>query len=484
MRYEPKTTPYQYQKEVLESSWDRPYYALFLEMGTGKSKVTIDTMAALFEAGEIDTALIIAPKGVYGNWVHKEIPQHLPDRIERQILQWQPNFTKKYTEAVRRLAYREFREGRKLHILVMNTEALQTEKGYKSALRFLTLNPDSLTVIDESTSIKTPSAKRTKNALKIGEASKYKRILTGSPVTKSPMDLYSQCHFLSPRALGFRSYYAFQNRYAKIVRRNMGSTSFNEIVGYQRLDELADKLNEFSVRILKEDCLDLPDKVYMRREVELTKEQRRYYDQMKTLALAQLESGELVTTQSVLTQILRLQQICCGFVQPDEGPLIELPSNRMDALHDLIEEVQGKAIIWANFTHDIERITSTLRKKYGSRSVVSYYGKTDDDARQQALVDFQDPESPVRFFVGQPRTGGRGLTLTEAKTVIYYSCGYDLEIRLQSEDRAHRIGQTEKVTYVDILTPGTVDEKVIDALRKKINLASRALGEEAREWLI
>jgi SNF2 family DNA or RNA helicase len=481
--YEFKTKPYEHQLDAFKKSYKSTYYGIFMEMGTGKSKVAIDTMGALYEAGEINTALIVAPKGVFDNWVQKEIPVHLPERIQTKIVRWQPNFTQKFRAEIRAIANPDEREPGFLHILVMNTEAFSTSKGAEAALRFVQLNPECITILDESTSIKNKSAQRTKNLIKVANASKYKRILTGSPITKSPMDLYAQCAFLSEDALGFKSFYGFQNRYAIIQRRTMGAHSFNEITGFQRLDELGEKLDKFSLRVLKKDCLDLPEKVYQRREIPLTKEQVKLYKQMSDLALAKLASGELATTQSVLTQIMRLQQICCGHLQPDEGPIQEIPNNRLQELLDITEEITGKAIIWATWTHDIHRIEKALKKRYGADCVASYYGETEQDDRQEIVNVFQDPSSPLRFFIGQPKTGGYGITLTEASTVIYFSNSYDLEIRLQSEDRAHRIGQKNSVTYIDLVSPGTIDDKILGALRDKNNLAGTVLREDVANWL-
>jgi len=366
----------------------------------------------------------------------------------------------------------------------MNVEAFSTRKGVQIAKVFLSKNPDNMVIVDESTTIKNRQAQRTKNIIALQNVSKYRRILTGSPVTKSPMDLFSQCEFLSPKCLGYNSYYAFQGRYANTQQRTMGHRSFQQIVGYRRLDELNQRLDRFSNRILKEDCLDLPDKVYIRRNVNLTKEQTKLYMQMKKLALAKLDNGELATTASVLTQIMRLQQICCGFLQPDEGEIEPIPNYRLPELMEVIDEVQCKAIIWATYTHDIKKIREALAEKYGEDSVADYYGETPQDERQEIVERFQDKDSPLRFFVGQPRTGGYGITLTAANTVIYYSNSYDLEIRLQSEDRAHRIGQTNKVTYIDLVSPQTIDEKILGALKNKIDIAGQVLGEDARDWLL
>jgi SNF2 family DNA or RNA helicase len=479
--YKFKTKPFDHQMTALKDSWAADYYALFMEMGTGKSKVAIDTIGALYKAKQINAALILAPKGVYDNWVQGEIPTHLPDDIKRSVVRWTPSTSKTFQESMKALVYDAF-DG--IKIFVMNIEALSTPRGTQVAYAFLCKNPANIMVVDESTTIKNRKATRTKNILMLAKDAKYKRILTGSPVTKSPMDLFSQCSFLSPDALGFNSYYSFQNRYALVQKRTMGSRAFQEIVGYRRLDELNLKLDSFSNRILKEHCLDLPDKMYIRRDVALTDEQKRVYTQMKKLALAKLENGELATTSSVLTQIMRLQQICCGFLQPDEGEIELLDNNRLKELLEITDELQGKAIIWATYTHDIQQVSSALRDRFGPEAVATYYGATPQDERQEIVNKFQDKDSPLRFFVGQPRTGGYGITLTAANTMIYYSNSYDLEIRLQSEDRAHRIGQENKVTYIDLVSPNTIDEKILKALRGKIDLAGKVLGEEVRDWLV
>ncbi len=479
--YKFKTEPFDHQRRALQDSWAADYYALFMEMGTGKSKVAIDTMGVLYKAKKVGAALILAPKGVYDNWVQGEIPTHLPDDIKRSIVRWSPSTSKKFQEEMKELVYKPF-DG--LKIFVMNIEALSTPRGTKAAYAFLCKNPANIMIVDESTTIKNRKATRTKNVMMLAKEARYKRILTGSPVTKSPMDLFSQCAFLSSDALGFNSYYSFQNRYALVQKRSMGSRAFQEIVGYRRLDELNLKLDRFSNRVLKEHCLDLPDKMYVRRDVPLTSEQEKAYVQMKKLALAMLDNGDLATTTSVLTQIMRLQQICCGHIQSDEGETVTLASNRYRELVDIAEELQGKAIIWATYTYDIQQIADALRHRFGPEAVATYYGGTAQDERQKIVEQFQDKDNPLRFFVGQPKTGGYGITLTAANTVIYFSNSYDLEIRLQSEDRAHRISQTKKVTYIDLVSPNTIDEKILKALRGKIDLAGQVLGEEVRAWLL
>tara|TARA_B100001250_G_scaffold332603_1_gene298047 strand:- start:807 stop:2153 length:1347 start_codon:yes stop_codon:yes gene_type:complete len=448
-----------------------------MEMGTGKSKVLVDNMAILYDKGKINGALIIAPKGVYRNWYSQEIPNHLASHIDYKTVLWTALTSKTKDKEYQQL----FKVDLDLHILIMNVEAFSTKKGLEFATRFLNCH-NSLVAVDESTTIKTPTAKRTKAILALGKLAKYRRILTGSPVTKSPLDLYTQCGFLNEELLGFGSYYSFRNRYAVMRNANFGGRRVQLIAGYQRLDELAKILKPFSDRVLKEDCLDLPEKTYIEREVELTSEQLQTYSTMKAAALASLK-GKRATAPHVLTQLMRLHQITCGHLKNDDDTITELKSNRVSSLLDLLEEVEGKVIIWANYVYDIKHIVAAIAKKYGEDSIVQYYGAIPSEMRQKYIETFQDPESKARFFVGNPQTGGYGITLTAANTVVYYSNGYDLEKRLQSEDRAHRIGQKKAVTYVDLITPKTVDEKIRKALRKKINIATEIMGEELREWI-
>ena len=472
-----KTIPYKHQKESFDSSADAENFALLMDMGTGKTKVCLDTIGHNFEEKQIDLAIIVAPKGVIANWVG-EIETHLPDRIEREIVLWKPNLTKTKRQELKDL----YEKSGKLKFLLMNVEAYSTKKGVDVA-EFFVKKFKVFMVVDESTTIKNRQAKRTKAICSVGRGAVIRRILTGSPVTKSPMDLFSQMGFLSPKILGFKSYYAFQGRYAVVQRRTMGAHSFNHVVGFRRLDELTETLEAHSYRVRKEDCLDLPDKVYVKREVELTQEQSDAYTQMKHLALARLESGELATTQNVLTQIMRLQQICLGHLTDDDGEVHHIKSNRLNELLDICDELQGKAIIWATWTMDIRSIAEALRDRHDVQAVATLHGETPDSDRQQIVESFQDRQSELRFIVGHPKTGGFGLTLTAANTVIYYSNSYDLELRMQSEDRAHRIGQENKVTYIDLISPKTIDQKIVEALRSKIKIADTILGEDAREWL-
>ena len=476
MNYKFKTKPYAHQLTALEKSWNKENFAYFMEMGTGKTKVLIDNVAMLYDKGKIDGVLIIAPKGVVKTWYEQELPTHLPNHIENVSVLWQPNITKTQQEKLDSL----FEIDTALHILIMNVEALSTEKGVKFASKFINSHK-ALMAIDESTTIKTPTARRTKNIIKIGLDAKYKRIMTGSPITKNPLDLYTQCEFLDPWLLDFASYYAFRNRYAEMKTMHLRGRSIQVVDKFQNLGELSDVVKQFSYRVLKEDCLDLPPKVFIKRHITLTADQKRVYEQMKEQAIAHL-NGKVTTTMTVLTQLMRLHQITCGYVTADDGTTQQVESNRLNELMSILEDTDGKVIIWANYQLSVGEIIQKIIKVYGPDSYVHYYGLTPQEDRQDFIRKFQnDPK--CRFIIGTPQTGGYGITLTEANTVIYYSNGYDLEKRLQSEDRAHRIGQKKTVTYIDLICEDTIDEKIVKALRNKINIASEVMGEELRDWI-
>jgi len=474
MHYKYKSKPFAHQKKALEMSWDKEVFAYFMEMGTGKSKVLIDNIAMLYNAGKIDGALIVAPKGVYKNWFDGEIPTHMPDYIEKKVGLWR---TKPDAPDLKPL----FSTGAELHILIMNVEAFSTKKGMDFAKKFLSSHK-TLMGIDESTTIKNPAAKRTKNIVSLSPLTKYRRILTGSPVTKSPLDLFTQCYFLDPFLLDQSSYYVFRTRYAVCRKINVSGRSVEIVVGYRNLGELSEKLKPFSYRVLKDDCLDLPKKTFVKRTVELTDEQKKLYKQMKQEAIAFL-NGKMVTSATVITQLMRLHQITCGHFTSNDGEVQDVKSNRIGQLMDLLEEMEGKAVIWAHYRYDIRKIVEAISKKYGENAVVTYYGDTSTDDRQKAIKKIQDPESPVRFIVGTPQTGGYGITLTGASTMIYYSNGYDLEKRMQSEARIDRIGQEKPMTYIDLIAEDTIDTKIVTSLRNKVNIASEIMGEDLKAWI-
>ena len=473
-KYPYKTEPYEHQRNALNESAEKVQWAYFMEMGTGKTKVTIDNMSYLFFQRKINAALIIAPKSVYTIW-ETEIETHMPDVLKKSIFKWNIDKPKDYYK---------LNEFQHLRIFLINVEALSTKRGFEACVDFLTKNKLNFVALDESTTIKNKSAKRTKNILGLRKLSHIRRILTGSPITKSPLDLFTQCQFLSPELLGFSSYLAFRNRYAEMTDIPVGSGRFISVPKYyKRLEELEIKLKQFATRIRKDQCLDLKPKVRSKRYIELEGESKKIYDRLRTSALAIVEDST-ISFSNKLTEIIKLHQVCNGFTKDDDGRMLPLHDQKIKALHEIIEESDGKIIIWANYLWNIHEIIHSLKSKYGEESVVSIFGEVNVKDRKKAVESFQN-DSNVRFFVGNPTTGGFGLTLTACNTVVYYSNNYNLEVRMQSEDRAHRMGQTGTVVYVDIVAKNTLDEAIMKSLINKGQIAAKTLGEEdLRSWLL
>ena len=468
-----KTTPYEHQKTALQKAWDKESYAFFMEMGTGKTKVAVDNIALLRLHKGITGVLIIAPKSVYTVWAYDEIEKHMSPDVKYSTYIWNIDKPKRLKEA--------YKINKDLTIFCMNVEALSTTRGYKAAVEYLTKHK-AITIIDESTTIKNYKAIRTNNVLKLGSFSKYRRILTGSPVTKSPLDLYTQCDFLNTSHLGFSSYYSFRNRYCVTHRLDLGNGRYTEIPKYYvHVDELEEKLKKFSFRVTKDECLDLPPKQYAKRYVELNEEQQKVYSSLKQIALA-IVQDETVSYNNKLTEIIKLHQVGNGFIKTNDGELKEFKNPKLHALSDIIDEADGKIIIWANYIYNIENIIHFLQEKYGKQSVVANYGAVDSAKRTIAMKRFQE-DPTCRFFVGNPSTGGFGLTLTAATNVVYFSNSFNFEVRRQSEDRAHRSGQTKTVLYTDIICKNTLDERILSSLSNKNKLASATLGDEFKEWL-
>lgn len=488
-----KTKPYPHQFHAL-TNYRQKDFAFLMEMGTGKTKVTIDNAYLLFREREINSLVVIAPKSVFMNWTAKEIPLHLT--CDHVSYVWSAANTKKNHKAMVEITRTDYPD--KLKVLAFNIEAFGNLKKCKAKdfLKwFLENNPKTMLVVDESTMIKNHKAKRTENLHELAPLAAYRRILTGSPVTNTPLDLYSQCYFLSPQLLKYPSYYAFRARYAIIEKINLRPIKDNtgriikqptypKVVKYQRLDELNAKLKLFSYRVTKEECLELPPKTFVTRNVELTPEQKKAYAEMKEMALVELESGEISSAMIAITKILRLHQIVCGHFKTDEGNVVTLPSNRIKVLLETIEEITGKVVIWANYVHDIKQIAEALSAEYGTESVGLFYGEISKEQRLKLNQNFQDRNNPVRFFVANTQTGATGIDLFQSHNVIYYSNNYKLEDRMQSEDRCHRIGQKNVVTYVDLVAPGTVDEKIISALKGKLELAQQITGDNYKDWIV
>lgn len=478
VNYDFKTNPYEHQLRAFNLSRDLKVFGFFLEMGCGKTKVSIDTMAYQYQNHSVHTVLILAPNGVHSQWVDEQLPDHnpIPEETVSEIF-------RSYLKAAdkkRMKALLEMKPGTKLRVVSMNIEALSSESGLRFAQEFLaTADPKNCAIyLDESSRIKRISATRTKNCMKLKPYAEWRRILSGTPVTKGVEDLYSQLKFLDDRILGFSSYVAFKAKYCIIESFD----KYDKIVGYQYIDDIQKRLDGYTFRVRKIDCLDLPPKIYHKRYVELTDKQRSSYEKLVEELMLELDNGQIIEARLAIVRLLRLQQVLCGYVPTGEGEevveLVEPDKNpRIIATKEIVEEADGKVIIWARFRKDIQDLEIALKEF----NPVKYYGGMTSEQKDEAKRKFV--KGDAKIFIGNPAAAGIGLNLTVADTVIYYSNSFDAEYRWQSEDRNHRIGQDKPVNYIDLIAKGTVDTRIISSLRQKQNIASMTI-DQLRELLI
>ena len=477
-----KMKPLAHQAECLARFADWPACGFLMDMGCGKTKTLLDNAGYLYLDGKIQALLVVAPKGVYLNWVHDEIPKHVPLEVKYEMAYWSSAPKKFERDSLTQLMESK---SSSLKILAMNIEAIGGKKGLAYVKAFLK-KYRSLMVIDESTTIKNIDAIRTDVCINVGKTAKYRRILTGNVMPNGPLDIFSQAEFLAPGLLGHRSYYGYRNSVAVFqdTYNNAGKV-FKAIVGYRDVDKITDNLHKFAFIVKKEDCLDLPQKIFMSRNVEMGPKQAKAYEDMRDKAIVELSEGT-VTAVMVLTQLTRLHQIACGFTKLDQTNVevgFDEPNARLSELLDVLDGIRRKAIVWCNYRHNLDQVYRAIVEKYGKDSVVRFDGSVKQDDRTYAKNSFQDADSPVRFFVANPAAGKFGITLTQADTCVYYSNSYNLEDRLQSEDRAHRIGQDVSVVYLDLRVRGTVDDKIISALRDKKMLSDSVLISNWRTLL-
>lgn len=487
-----KTEPFEHQREALKRlTLNARHYALGMDQGTGKTWCLLADAEAQFERGEIKGLLVIAPKGVHVNWVRREVPAHLS--VPSRAGFWLSGAGVRHKRELERTVFASDRTG-ELAILAVNVDAVNTKDGYAICERFLKTYR-SMVVIDESQRIKTPTAKRTKKIIALGELAVSKRIASGTLVANSPLDLFSQFDFLAPGLLGTTSFRAFTAEYAELlppgnplvetIRQRSRMRGTPQVVAkapdgsprFKNLDKLNRLLQPYTYRVLKEDCLDLPDKIYTTHPFELSSNQRKLYDRVKEDLRFERSDGE-IDTFTALTLINKLRQITSGFIIID-GVAASLTESgpRLDALRDAVVDLDGPFIVWASFVEEIKQIETMLTDQ--GLSCVTYYGGTSDADRETAIDDFQS--GAARAFIGNPAAAGTGLTLTAAKTVVYYSNSYSLEQRLQSEDRAHRIGVKHPVVYIDMVGRDTIDESIATALQTKRATAAAVLDSELRK---
>jgi SNF2 family DNA or RNA helicase len=466
-----KTQPRDHQRKTFELSKDAPVFGYFLEMGLGKTKIAIDVAAHLYANGKIDTMLITAPNGVHRQWVNEQLPAHMPDFIKTRAVIYQSNHTKKWLKEWNDTV--EYQDG--LRVFAFHREAFQSDKGVSFA-RIALDTGRAIWHLDESVAIKTPGAKRTKNILKLAPLAPYRRILSGAPVTKGIEDLFTQFKFLNEDILGFRSFYTFRNYYCETAPIPGAPAGAVRIVGYKNVDELQQQIDAWSVRYEAADCLDLPERVYKTVEVEWDKKQQKIYTDLRDDLLAEIGDGTLVTAEQIIVRMLRLQQVLCGHTKDSEGNVIEVPTNRIKTVTEIMEEVSDKVLIWARFHKDIDMLRDAL-KEYRP---VTWDGRTSDadrDAAKKAFINDDD----VRVFIGNPSAAGTGLDGLQhaSHTMIYYSNSFDASDRWQSEARLFRDGQRGTVTVIDLEVPGTIDTHIRRALRDKKTVSDMAFAIDA-----
>lgn len=479
--YKYKTEPLAHQQEFLERTAHLPIHAMFWEQGCGKTKSMIDNIAYLYEQKEIDGALIVAPNGVDINWELDEIPIHLPDSVKKQSRIWRFS-TKKSGAKWHKEQVKWNREHAGLAWLLMSYDAFMTDEGKDAALFFLEQRK-CFYLLDESVSIKTPGAKRTMRITRTAWRAKYRRILDGYPTPKGAFDLYPQIKFLDEDfwkqhhwddASMFRGHFGL---YEEAKTNYKTKAEYKVLLGYQNLEELNKIIAPISSRLMKKDVLDLPPKIYQPRYFELAPAQRKIYDQLRDEYKIWLDQETLVTANLAMVRMLRLQQISCGYLPVGEDePVhrIEGKNPRADLMEDLIDKSDEKTIIWARYQLDIKLIEDLMRTK-NSQNFVTYTGETEDDDRIAAKESFQ--RGDAQFFIGTPAAAGIGLTLHAAHNVIYYSNSFNLRHRVQSEDRAHRVGLTHSVNYIDLLGLDTIDKQIMLNLTGKMNTTDAILGD-------
>ena len=436
-RFPFKLEPWEHQIDAMKKANLGKGFAYFMEQGTGKTKTVIDEAQVMASQAEINSVTIICPKSLMGTW-KDEIITHC---VDYQITLWKDKIV--------------YGEGN-LRFSIINIDAIKTEKGFCFA--YNRTGNKSMLIIDESTSIKNFKAKRTQYALRIAKEAKFKRILTGTPITKNPLDLYSQMLFLDPWFWAGSSFYAFRNRYAVL-----GGYMGKEVIGFKDLDRLQSQIDPYCFRVKKEQCLDLPPKLYSSRYLELSKDQKSKYKELKKdlgkITLNE-ETGNIYN--KTMVTLGKMHQLVGGNLEE-----IQYDCNKIEECVNILLEGSGKTLIWCKYINEIKRLKDTLEDN--NLKVGTYHGSVPLKQREQNKLDFNTGDMDVLIL--QYACGGVGLTLNAASTVIFYSNDYSYADRIQAEDRCHRGGQTKSVNYIDLICKGTIDLKILNIIKSKKSLS-------------
>nr|WP_325300237.1 DEAD/DEAH box helicase [uncultured Dysosmobacter sp.] len=434
-------------------------FGFLFEMGCGKTLTAIATMGAAFNLGKIERALIIAPTSVVAVWP-KEFLEYADFKYTCRTLLGEKQNRIRQLDDLMKFPFKA------LKVAVINYESIWRE-GIKEKLQEYDAD---MIVCDESQRIKTHDAEQSKAAHQLGDQARYKLILSGTPVQNNAIDIFSQYRFLDPSIFG-TNFYQFRNRYAV-----MGGFNRKQIVGYKDLNELIKKEHSIAFRITKEEAIDLPEQTFETRRVSFTDKERSLYDRIRRDSYAELESGGQITATTVLTKLLRLQQLAGGFLVEDKSEKPQLVSKaKLNALADIIEDyVIGagkKLVIFARFIPEVKEIIRQTQKQLpAGKKLVAIYGDIKKEDRGDIVKQFQEDQNTV-VFIGQIDTAGTGITLTAADTCVYYSKNFNYATYSQSLSRIHRIGQRNVCTYIDLEVEKTIDEIISRSLSKKEDMA-------------
>ncbi len=453
-----KAKPFEHQKRAFEFVMHRfendGGAALLVEMGCGKSLISVAVAGELFNERRIRNLLIVCPLSICGVW-EEEFSKFADFDYNLKILK---GSLEKKAEALCSL------QGRALQIAVINYEsAWRIERQIKN------WHPDMI-ICDESHKIKSHNIAASKSLHKLGEKTRYKLILTGTAITNKAIDIFSQYKFLEPTIFG-KSFYTFRNRYFDMVEYGNHTPVLKESMK----DELRNKIHSIAFVAKKSECLDLPETTEIIRKVELEPYAMNTYKHLVRDSFAELKNSEITVT-NVLTKILRLSQLTGGFLGDDEGKKVhQISKAKLNALEDIIDDVTSsgkKLVIMARFIPEIDAIKKLLVKKNLSFSVIT----GDVKNRADEISKFQN-DVDVLVFLGQIATAGLGITLTASSTMVFYSLDYSMSNFEQAKARIHRTGQKENCTYIYLIASNTVDEKILEALRNKVNLAKSLIDD-------
>jgi SNF2 family DNA or RNA helicase len=470
-------TPMAHQAEGEALAGERGGFAWFLETGTGKTYTAILNIARLYRENKLRAAIIIAPKNVYREVWETELNNFMPADVPFYTVWFTAGLTDREESRLDTVINNYYNDDH-LKIILINVESFSSKQAHVICLRIMS-KYQTIVVVDESTFIKNPQVKRTRNILMLTPFAKYRRIMSGYPVLNSPEDLWSQIKFLGVE-IPFSSFLAFRNFYCILKPIGMGKISVP--VGYRNLDHLAELLSHFSYRKLKADCLELPEKIYEKRYVSMTIEQAKHYENMTKQARVTFSDGTGLTATNLMTLANKLQQIANGIVYTPVGPKF-IENNKAGVLVDILGEEIGKkqVVIWSRYTENIKYLTYVLRARFGNSSTESIFGDTGPRDRHFLLNKFQDEK--YLYLLTNPASLGHGIKLLPSHYSIYYNNDFSLEHRVQSESRQHRAGQTNKVTYIDLITKNTIEDYVLEKLQDKMDVSAAILGDQLSLWL-